>query len=86
MINPSGGGRSVLAMTKAEQAERRDRVAQLWTEGKPGPEIAREVGMSEMSVYMMVKRLRQQGHPLPNRKPALSERFARIRELERQAA
>lgn len=73
-------------MTKTEQAERRRRAAELWEQGVGGAEIAHELGMSEMGLYMLIKRMRQAGEPLTNRKPALSRRFERIRELERQAA
>ncbi len=69
-------------MTKTEQAERRARAAELWQQGVGGAEIAHQLGMSEMGLYMLIKRMRQAGEPLTNRKPYLSKRFERIRELE----
>lgn len=72
-------------MTKEQQAERRARAAELWEQGVGGADIAHELGMSEMGLYMLIKRMRQAGAPLTNRKPNLSARFERIRELEHAA-
>jgi hypothetical protein len=79
-------------MTKAQQEARRFRAAELWEERDgagewkyTGSEIARLLQMSDMALYMMIKHMRQNGMPLTNRKPGLSARFARIRELEHAA-
>jgi len=67
-------------------AQRREKAAELWEKGVSGPEIARVLGMSEMGLYMLIKKMRQQGVPLTNRSPKNAARFARIRELEQRSA
>jgi transposase len=77
--------RIFVTMTKQEQQNRRAVAAHMWEKGLSGPEIARELGMSEMGLYQMIKRMRQEGWQLTNRKPKLSARFARIRQLEQRS-
>lgn len=54
-----------------KRIERRNRVAELWLEGRTADEIAEEVGVRRSTVYMDLDYLREHGRDLPFRVPSL---------------
>lgn len=69
-----------------------DRILELWAEGKTTQKIGEAVGVTKNSVCGLLKRLRDKGHPIPQRihqfeaKKPINKKIAKLKKVTRLKA